>query len=211
MTQVKICGLKHTDHALVAADAGATMLGFVFAPSRRRIEPEQAAAIIAEVRRRADVRTAGIFVNETPEEMNRLADLCDLDYVQLSGDEPPEAISDLRRPAIKALHVRPGDSAESLAARAGAITAPIFLLDTAREGSYGGTGESFDWATIPALDRPMLLAGGLHPGNVAEAIQIAHPWGVDVSSGVETDGEKDPAKIREFVRRAMSREGSRQL
>jgi phosphoribosylanthranilate isomerase len=203
MTQVKICGVKRTEDALAAADAGATMLGFVFAPSRRRIEPEQAAAIIAKVRRRVNVRTAGIFVNEDPEEMNRLADLCDLDYLQLSGDEAPETGEALRRPAIKAVHVKGGETRESVDARVRRVSAPIVLLDTAAAGAYGGTGETFDWAAIPALDRPVLLAGGLHAGNVAEAIRIVRPWGVDVSSGVETNGEKDQAKIREFVKRAL--------
>jgi len=203
MTQVKICGLKRTDDALVAADAGAAMLGFVFAPSRRRVEPEQAAAIIAAVRQTATVRTVGIFVNESPEEMNRLAELCDLDYLQLSGDEPPDVVSALSRPAIKVVHVGSAETAASLTERASRATAEMLLLDTARAGSFGGTGESFDWQAIPALDRRVLLAGGLHAGNIAGAIRAVRPWGVDVSSGVETDGAKDQAKIREFVLRAL--------
>jgi phosphoribosylanthranilate isomerase len=204
MTQVKICGLKRTEDALVAADAGASMLGFVFASSRRRLEPEQAAATIAALRRESNVRMVGVFVDAAPEEMNRLADLCDLDYLQLSGVRSLEIGSVLNRPVIKALHVGAEDTQTSLAERALPVGAPILLLDTARAGSYGGTGETFDWSRIPTLDRPVLLAGGLHAGNVAKAIGAVHPWGVDVSSGVETDGDKDPGKIREFVRRAAS-------
>jgi phosphoribosylanthranilate isomerase len=107
---------------------------------------------------------------------------------------------------IKALHVRADDTSESIAARARSICTPILLLDTAAGGSYGGTGESFDWLSIPPLERPLLLAGGLHAGNVAEAIRVVQPWAVDVSSGVETNGEKDRTKIREFIQRALSTE-----
>ena len=206
MTQVKICGIRRRDDALVAVDAGATMLGFVFAPSSRRVTPEEARAIIHDVCAHANVRSVGVFVNAPLEEMNRLAEVCGLDYVQLSGDEPEAACAAVERPVIKALHVSTDTSTEFLATRIKASSADIVMLDTARAGSYGGTGESFDWTAIPPLDRPVLLAGGLHAGNVAAALTAIQPWGVDVSSGVETNCWKDPAKIRAFLRAAMSPE-----
>jgi phosphoribosylanthranilate isomerase len=199
MTHVKICGLKRYDDALVAAEAGADLLGFVFAPSRRRVQPEEARDIIAGLRGRTSVGTVGIFVNEDPTEMNRLADLCDLDYLQLSGHEPDDLVDALARPAIQVVHVEDDITAEALQARAASIRAEMILLDTAQQGSYGGTGRAFAWDRIPPLPRPVLLAGGLHSGNVGEAIRVARPWGVDVSSGVETNGEKDQAKIKAFI------------
>jgi phosphoribosylanthranilate isomerase len=207
MTKIKICGLKRVDDALVAVEAGADMLGFVFAPSRRQIDPERAREIVEEVRRSgaregrpdAPPKMVGVFVNASPSEMNRIARLCHLDYVQLSGHEPDEIVAALDSPAIKAVHVEPETDHDMLAERIAESPAEVVLLDTAQAGSYGGTGESFDWTRVPRLDRPVLLAGGLHAGNVAEAIQLVQPWGVDVSSGVETKSEKDQEKIRAFA------------
>jgi phosphoribosylanthranilate isomerase len=204
MTHVKICGIKRPEDALVAIEAGADLLGFVFAPSRRRLTADEAREITAQVHACSSARAVGIFVNADPDEMNRVAGRCELDYVQLSGDEPEEIVELLDVPAIQAIHVGAHMTAEELAARAGATRAEIVLLDTAEKGSYGGTGKTFDWTVVPSLDRPVLLAGGLHPGNVREAVRAIRPWGVDVSSGVETDGEKDHAKIREFVMKVKS-------
>jgi len=204
MTTVKICGLRRVEDALAAAEAGADMLGFVFAPSRRRIEPEAAREIIVAVKRRHQVLAVGVFVNASASEMNRIAELCDLDYLQLSGDEDAALVPALRRPAIKALHVGPKTSAGSLARRAAETEAAVIMLDTGSSSAYGGTGTTFDWTLVPAIGRPVLLAGGLDPENVSEAIQLVKPWGVDVSSGVETDGEKDQAKIRAFLRAVAS-------
>ncbi len=200
MTVVKICGIKRIEDARVAVRHGADMLGFVFAPSSRRIEPETAGEIIAAVRDEAPVQAVGVFVNAGPEEINRVAQLCGLDLVQLSGDEPDHIVAALEVPAIRAIHVRVNDHPEVLGDRIMASSAEIVLLDTARAGSYGGTGEAFDWGLLPRLERRVLLAGGLHPGNVTEAIRIVAPWGVDVSSGVETNGEKDHGKIGDFIR-----------
>lgn len=203
MTKVKICGLRRVEDALVAVESGASMLGFVFAPSRRRVEPGEAREMITRVRREGAAAAVGIFVDASPDHMNEIARECGLDYIQLSGHEDNATIRALDVPAIKVLHVGPGDTPERLAARAEATEAPYLLLDTARAGSYGGTGTAFDWNRVPALPRPFLLAGGLHAGNVSEAIRMVHPWGVDVSSGVETEGGKNPGKIREFVRAAL--------
>jgi phosphoribosylanthranilate isomerase len=207
MVQVKICGLRRVEDALVAADAGAAMLGFVFAPSRRRIEPEEAKGIIAEVKRRsADVAAVGVFVNATVDEMNRTAQLCGLDYAQLSGDESNKVIGALDVPAIKVLHVAPNESTDRLRERAGSVSARLLMLDAARVGSYGGTGETFPWNLVPQLTRPFLLAGGLQADNVGGAIRAVRPWGVDVSSGVEANGEKDQEKIRNFITAVLASE-----
>jgi len=204
VTAVKICGIRRLDDALVAAEVGADLLGFVFAPSRRRIDPDAARDIVVEVKRQSMVKAVGVFVNESVDEMNRLARLCELDLVQLSGDEPDETVAALDVPAIQVLHVEPGETAVALGRRAKGSDAQLLLLDTARSGSYGGTGERFAWEVSLELcrQRPVLLAGGLNAGNVSEAIRTAHPWGVDVSSGVERDGWKDAGLIREFVRAA---------
>ncbi len=202
MTRVKICGLRDLPNALVAADAGADMLGFVFAPSRRRVSPEDVAPIIGALRRRADVQTVGIFVNETPEEMNRVAELCDLDVIQLSGDEGGDVVAQLQRPAFKTLHIRPDTAPSDIEEQVRQVRADVVHLDAGAAGVYGGTGETFDWSLVPGAARSILLSGGLTPLNVGEAIRVVRPWGVDVSSGVETNGAKDPAKIRAFIRAA---------
>jgi len=204
VTAVKICGIRRVDDALVAAEAGADMLGLVFAPSRRRIDPDAARDIVTEVKRQAKVKAVGVFVNESVHEMNRIARHCKLDLVQLSGDEPGDTAAALDLPAIQVLHVGRGETAVALERRAARSDAQVLLLDTARPGTHGGTGETFGWETAQELcaQRSVLLAGGLRPDNVVEAIRTAHPWGVDVSSGVERDGWKDAGLIREFVRAA---------
>lgn len=202
MTIVKICGIKRVEDARAAIETGADMLGFVFARSTRRVNPDTARDIIAAIRPDTAVRTVGVFVNAEPDEMNRVARFCDLDLIQLSGDEPDEVVARLKVPAIKAIHVGENDWPEILRERITASGADVVLLDTARASTYGGTGEAFRWDRLPTLERPVLLAGGLHAANVAEAIRIVQPWGVDVSSGVETHGEKDHGKIEAFVRAA---------
>ena len=209
MTNVKICGLKRLDDALVAADAGADFLGFVFAPSRRQVQHDAVREIVAAVRR-PGVRTVGVFVNAEPGEMNRIARACGVDYVQLSGDEPDEMILAMDVPAIQVIHVSPDTSASQLIERVSVSSAELVLIDTAVAGSYGGTGRTFDWRLVAGLKRPVLVAGGLHPDNVWDAVSAIRPWGVDVSSGVETDGDKDHRKIREFVAVVKGQVGSSQ-
>lgn len=196
MTAIKICGLKRPADARLAAEAGADMIGLVFAPSRRRVDEETARSIVDALDGR--VPAVGVFVNETPEEMNRIARATGLAYAQLSGHEDDAVIAQLEIPAIQVVHVGPDMTPADVAERVASCRAEIMLLDTARAGSYGGTGESFAWSRVPD-DRRVMVAGGLHGGNVAEAIRISSPWGVDVSSGVETNGEKDHALIRGFV------------
>jgi phosphoribosylanthranilate isomerase len=199
MTRVKICGIRSEEQALVAARAGADFIGLVFADSPRRVSPARAKKIVAALKNDyARVEAVGVFVNAPANEVNRLAGSCRLDRVQLSGDEDFEYCRAIERPIIKA--VRPGAFADEK---------PLFewkdaviLLDTAVPGRHGGTGQTFDWGlAVPIARRfPVILAGGLTPENVTEAIQTVRPWGVDVSSGIETNGAKDTAKIEKFIK-----------
>ncbi len=204
MTRVKICGVREVEHALTAVEAGADLLGFIFyRPARRYVDPALAARIGEAVRGRAEL--VGVFVNEDPVSMREIARLVGLDLIQLSGDEPTVLHQQLDRPVARTVHVDATTSVQEIARRT--REAALIHLDTRRAGQYGGTGERFDWriARAAASLGPVLLAGGLDPANVGEAIAVAEPWGVDVSSGVETDGVKDPAKIEAFVRAAKGR------
>lgn len=208
---VKICSLLQPADGRVAAAAGADLVGLIFAPARRQITPATAAQIIAALRDASDhpPRTVGVFVDEAPARINALADALDLDLVQLSGDEPPEVLAALDRPALKALRLAPGttlEAARRLAERYLAAPVPPLALtvESRVPGAHGGTGTLADWdlAAHLAAEYPIILAGGLTPDNVAAAIAAVQPLGVDVSSGVETDRAKDPDKIRAFVRTA---------
>lgn len=199
MTRVKICGIRRVEDAVVAAESGANFLGFVFYDkSRRALAPEEAREIIAVAREAGTARMVGVFVNAEPARINQVARVAGLDFAQLSGDERDESIAALDLPAIQVIHMRAEADDVALADRIHASPAELVLLDTP-SAAYGGTGRVFDWSRVPSIDRPFLLAGGLHPDNVADAIARVHPWGVDVSSGVETNGEKDQARIRAFV------------
>lgn len=200
--RVKICGMRELEHALVAAECGADFIGFVFAPARRRIEPSLARDIADQVPNCPG--RVGLFVNESPGVVNRVSDEVGLDYVQLCGDETPDYLGQIDRPAIKSIAV---SGAKSLAAaQVYRDRGATVLFDAFAPGQHGGTGISFDWS-IFERDRPkfpFILAGGLDPENVFEAIRVARPWCVDVSTGVEIDGRKDSGLISEFVRAARS-------
>jgi phosphoribosylanthranilate isomerase len=203
MTRVKICGVKRVEDALVAAEAGADFLGLMFFKgSKRAIDADTAGEISAAVRGR--MRIVGVFVHADPIEMNLLARECGLDYVQLSGNEPDDTIERLDVPAIRVVHAHPDTPREELAEKIERSPAELVLVDAAAKGMYGGTGQTFDWSLLPALTRPVLLAGGLDRDNVAAAVERVRPWGVDVSSGVETNGQKDPQRIRAFIERAKT-------
>ncbi len=201
MTHIKICGIKNEADGIAAAQAGADFIGLVFAPSPRQVSIDQARAIATAVKRSGNqTQVVGVFVNIAAPEVNRIADFCGLDRVQLSGDEPPEYSAQIRRPVIRAIRVgaefpREMGDFNDLAPQA------IYLLDAHVNGKYGGTGTRSDWelARKVSAQLPIILAGGLTPENVSGAIEKVRPWGVDVSTGVETDGAKDPAKIRAFI------------
>lgn len=213
---VKICSLATPADGAAAVAAGADLIGIIFAPARRQISPERAAEIIAAVRQAGPgaPRVVGVFVDAVPGAMAQLADELDLDLVQLSGDEPPEVLAALGRPAIKALRLAPGttlDAARRMADRylAAAVPPRSLIVEGRVPGAAGGTGQLGDWPLAAELAReyPVILAGGLHPGNVADAIRSVAPLGVDVSSGVEVPGAigvKDHAKIDAFVAAARA-------
>ena len=208
MTLVKICGIREKAHALAAIEAGADFIGLVFAPSKRLITPEQAGKIVGAAKNRSDaIDTVGVFVNMPAAEVNAIASACNLDWVQLSGDESWEYCRQIFKPVIKAIRIMQGQFAKQILAdlaRGAKILSSkksLYLLDSEVEGRYGGTGTTFDWtlARQAAEKFPVIIAGGLTPQNVAEVIKMVTPWGVDVSSGVEADGVKDIAKIRAFI------------
>ena len=194
---VKICGLREVAHARVAVDAGADLVGFVFAPTRRYVAPDVVASIVAALP--ISVRKVGLFVDESPELVRSIVRGCGLDYAQLCGDETIDYCEMLGVPAIKSFRVRGPEVVDDVAGYAEHVTWSI--LDGYQANAYGGTGASFDWQIARAVtdQYKIILAGGLSPTNVADAIQIARPMGVDVSSGVETNGVKDIAKIASFV------------
>lgn len=195
----KICGITRVEDALAAAEAGADAIGLVFySRSPRAVNVRQAKAIIAALP--PFVTTVGLFVDAARCELNETLDAVPLDLLQFHGDETPEHCEGYHRPYIKALRVRPG---EDIAATARPYAgASGILLDAFVAGVPGGTGETFDWSLIPAdLPKPLILAGGLAPGNVAEAIRQVRPYAVDVSGGVEASkGIKDAEKVRAFLR-----------
>ena len=197
--KVKICGITRPEDALEAARLGADALGFNFWPgSKRYVAPADARAI---VRRLPPFVTAvGVFVDAPREEILRAVAASGIQVAQLHGDEPPELCASLPLPVVKALRIA---NAHALAALA-AYEVSGFLLDAPSAG-YGGSGKTFDWslATEAAAVVPVMLAGGLTPENVAEAIRAVRPWGVDVASGVErAPGVKDLAKLRRFIETA---------
>ena len=207
MTRVKICGIRDKAHALAAVEAGADFIGLVFAPSKRQVNPAKASEIASAVKKSSDAtKVVGVFVNAPSPQVNELADFCALDWVQLSGDESWEYCREVVKPVIKAIRIdqqSPEELHAELSAGSKLLPAQRFipLLDSRVEGKYGGTGESFDWKLVQQVAKrfPVIIAGGLNPKNVARLIERVAPWGVDVSSGVETGGVKDPAKIKAFI------------
>jgi phosphoribosylanthranilate isomerase len=208
MTYIKICGIKEEKHALAAAEAGADFVGLVFAPSPRQINLEQARHIAMAVKQSGfPAEVVGVFVNVHAATVNGIAENCYLDRVQLSGDESWEYCQEIVRPVIKVIRVkRRQRSAEVIAylaegARVLSNRKCNFLLDSQVSGKYGGTGTILDWnlARKVAREYPVLLAGGLTPENVAQALKKVAPWGVDVSSGVEEGGAKHVPQIRAFI------------
>jgi phosphoribosylanthranilate isomerase len=199
VTRVKICGLREVEHARAAVEAGADMLGFIFyKPVRRYLEPSLAREI-ARALPRGRAELVGVFVNEEPETMREVAELVGLDLIQLSGDEAVEVTAALAHPVVRTVQVDAETTLEQIGRRAAG--ARLIHLDARQAGQYGGTGRRIDprVARAAAALGPVLLAGGLDAANVAGAIEQAAPWGVDVSTGVETDGRKDPERIRAFL------------
>ncbi len=195
---VKICGITNREDALAAVGGGASALGFNFyGKSPRYIAPEEAARIIKDLP--ASIWKVGVFVNERPEEMERIRAAAGLEVLQLHGDEPPDALPRGVR-VWKALRV--GASFEASAMDA--YDAEAFVLDTPSE-LYGGSGRTFDWAKARHRTKKIILAGGLDAENVRAAIRLARPWGVDACSRIESSpGHKDYARMVRFLKAALS-------
>jgi phosphoribosylanthranilate isomerase len=195
--RIKICGTTRLEDALAAIDAGADALGFIFyRKSPRNVSMRTARGIIAWLP--PFVETVGVFVDESIERVNRVTGYCGLDRVQLHGGESAAYCRQVRRPVIKGVRVKDERSLAGLKA----FRVSGFLLDAYQEGKPGGTGKTFNWdlALAARAFGPLILAGGLDAGNVAEAIRRVRPYGVDVVSGVEASpGVKDAKKIRAFV------------
>ena len=199
--RVKICGITRVEDALAVAAAGADAIGLVFyAKSPRAVDIEQARAILAALP--PFVTTVGLFVDAERNELERILASVPLDLLQFHGDESVQQCEAFGRPYIKALRVKAGDDIAAQVARY--PSAQGILLDAYVEGVPGGTGEAFDWSLIPqALSKPLILAGGLRPDNVAEAVSRVRPYAVDVSGGVEASkGVKDVEKVGAFIRAA---------
>ncbi|MEX0762755.1 MAG: phosphoribosylanthranilate isomerase [Dehalococcoidia bacterium] len=213
MPKVKICGLRDAASALAAADAGADFLGVVFVEGvRRQVQPSDARAFVDQYRdgrQHTDApppKLVGLFRNQPADWVNQVVTEIGLDYVQLCGEEDEAYISQLSTPVFRQVRVKEDASPAGLTGEVAPHLASgrIVVLDRYDAKLPGGGGEVFDWSAAVgiAAEEHVLLAGGLTPENVRSAIDRLHPWGVDVSSGVEVNGTKDPSRIRAFVQAA---------
>ena len=216
MTRFKICGVRDVDSALAAAEAGADFLGFNFVHGvRRQLTFEQGRSIISRVAGElGDDRPGlvGLFADQEIDEVNEIIASCGLEYAQLCGSEEPDYWDQVRANIIKQVRVKPlaseQETVDATLVRVKDVVSRgnIALLDSYKKGFLGGTGHTFDWsiAAQVAQEYDVVLAGGLAPDNVARAIRQVNPWMVDVSTGVETDGVKDPTRIRAFAEAVRS-------
>lgn len=198
-TAVKICGITRVEDALAAAHAGAHAVGMIFyAKSPRLVTTAAAAAIVQALP--PFVMPVALFVDPSAADVQRVVREAAPQLLQFHGDEAPDFCRRFGVPYIKAVRMRAG--VDLLQYTRQYPDAKGFLLDAFVEGNHGGTGSAFDWGMIPRdFPRPLILAGGLHPGNVGEAVRRVRPWAVDVSSGVESaKGIKDAAKVAAFIR-----------
>jgi phosphoribosylanthranilate isomerase len=209
LTRVKICGITDVSYARAAIEAGADLIGVVFAPSPRQVTYEKAREIAAAVKKHG-LPVVGVFVNMPAATVNSVASSCGLDWVQLSGDESWEYCQEIEKPLIKAIHIsREWDEEELLVHLEDGQRLdrpPVYLLDTLVENKYGGTGQAFarEVARGAAAKYPVIIAGGLNPTNVGQVVSSLRPWGVDVSSGVESGGVKDVDKVKAFIQAVRS-------
>jgi phosphoribosylanthranilate isomerase len=198
---VKICGIRAPEHMLVAAAAGADMIGLVFAPSKRQVDLDTGKMLVQVLRDAGySTQVVGLFVNASAATIRQVAQECKLDCIQLHGNEPLSMLDALPElPIVRAVRLQGADDeAEWLTTTHPRVT---LLVDAHVSGSYGGTGAQADWTNAAELaaQRPVMLAGGLNPSNVVAAIQQVRPWAVDVSSGVERDGIKDNGLMAAFI------------
>lgn len=202
MTKIKICGLTQKEDIESVNRWLPDYIGFVFSKSPRQVTPEQARLLQADLDPR--IKAAGVFVNEPIFSIVELCTAGIIDLIQLHGDESESYITELKNqidcPVIKAVRVQCAKQVR----QAEKLSCDWLLLDTYQKGQYGGSGKIFDYAMIPFLQKRFLLAGGLKNCNIARAIKKCNPYGVDISSGVETNGLKDDNKIRQIIRTVRS-------
>ena len=196
MVNIKICGLRTMEDVQAVNEARPDYIGFVFAPGRRQVTASQAAAMREQLA--PGIQAVGVFVNESVDRILSLVEAGIIDVIQLHGDETEQMILELKAktkaPVIRAVRVRTTDDIH----RAFSVPSDYLLFDTYTKDAYGGSGRTFDWSCIPPMERPYFLAGGLTPNNIIQAARTP-AFCLDISSGVETDGRKDPDKIRRIV------------
>lgn len=192
---IKICGIQNEDSAKTAFDLGADCLGFIFAGGSRKVTPDQVRAILNSLRSSGPF--VGVFMNQSPAEVSEIARLSGITHLQLHGNEVPSEFRHIGLPILKAVPVTP----EGVVGPSILNGSDYALLDTRIPGRHGGTGTAFDWdharSSVPQL--PFFVAGGLNPSNVRNAIASLLPYGVDVCSGVESNGVKNPDLIARFI------------
>jgi len=193
MTRIKVCGITNLDDALTAIEMGADAIGFVFASSDRHVRPEQARKIIQKVAPFAI--SVGVFMDQELDMIKRQVQCSGIDVVQLHGAEPSSYCTKLNRRVIKRIHIAEDTTTASLLTAMEPYCVSSFLLDPGT-----GSGQIFDWSIVQGINIPVIIAGGLGPDNVGQVVQMLHPYGVDVCSGVEiAPGVKDPDRIRDFI------------
>ncbi|AJD91196.1 N-(5'-phosphoribosyl)anthranilate isomerase [Jeotgalibacillus malaysiensis] len=193
---VKICGLMKKEDVAAAVESGADYIGFVFAESKRKVTSHEAALLAADIP--SSVKKVGVFVNPTLDEIFEAVAAAELDFIQLHGDETPEFCDTMPKPVIKAFSISQQADVEEM----NRYNVAHILADAPGADYRGGGGHTFDWSLIKDASQNIILAGGLTPENVSVAIAETAPIGVDVSSGVETDGQKDHQKINAFIKQA---------
>ena len=212
--KVKMCGISKVETIPAIVDAKPDYMGLVFAPSKRQVTVDQAKILVEELHRgyakkygsdtehdkNGTIKTVGVFVNETVENLVTIANEANLDAVQLHGDEDEAFIQSLKEPTNvevwKAVQIRSAADVEKWIDS----SADMLLFDAYHKDERGGTGEVFDWSSLDAFERPFMLAGGIDSTNVARAIRTVRPYGIDISSGIETNGVKDDEKIKAFTK-----------
>ena len=197
--KIKMCGISKVETIPAIVDAKPDYMGLVFALSKRQVTVEQAKTLVDELHKHYEIKTVGVFVNETIEKLLKIAEEVKLDVIQLHGDEDEAFIQSLKEctnvEVWKAVQVRSAADAEKWIDS----SADMLLFDAYHKDERGGTGEVFDWSSLDAFERPFMLAGGIDSANVARAIRTVRPYGIDISSGIETKGVKDDEKIKAFT------------
>ena len=198
MRKIKICGITNLDDAIMVTELGADALGFIFTPSKRKIDPNKAREIIKELP--PFLTTVGVFMDEALKKVNQIADYTGINIVQLHGSESALYCNKIKRKVIKRISVNNNDTTRDLVSRMEKYKVPAYILDPG-----AGSGKVFNWDLAIGIDLPLIIAGGLTPENVKNVILLLEPYGVDVVSGVEqSPGKKDKQKVKRFIEEVRS-------